>query len=72
MLGEADEGGEGLGDGALGEGEEMPEEECLRPKEGALLAKGGAVSQEQAPERVQKRRERRRRRGSGEGWYARA
>jgi len=50
---------EGLGNGAAGKGEEVAEEECLRPSEGAPLAEGGPVGAEQPPERSEKRRERR-------------
>lgn len=43
------QGHKGLRDGAPGEGEEVTEDEGLRAEEGALLAEGASVGDEQMP-----------------------
>jgi hypothetical protein len=48
VLGEA-QSAERLGESAPGEGKEVTENEGLSPKEGALLAEGASVGEEQMP-----------------------
>ena len=49
MVGHA-QGNEGLGNGAPSEGEEMSEDEGLHPSKSALLAEGGTMRLQQAPQ----------------------